>query len=195
VSAECCKTGFPIVLTRDCRNAMCDSCGGIIGGPRLFCLDCAIKVVGQHESLDLCCAPKCVAARVTHVKGVEVAHEPNHRLVKVRTTVLLRSHGRVHTAACDAFERVGEETCRTVAVAEQILYLNSLGCSKGGPLLGEKGVLEVIQTQVLGQRLPTCGNCKGRLSFPFWFCIYCKGKFLMKNCLFLNVLNASCCAR
>ena len=23
--------------------------------------------------------------------------------------------------------------------------------------------------------LPTCGNCKGRLSFPCWYCIFCEG--------------------
>lgn len=25
--------------------------------------------------------------------------------------------------------------------------------------------------------LPTCGNCNGRLSFPCWYCIFCKGEF------------------
>ena len=45
---------------------------------------------------------------------MENAHEPNHGLVKVRTSVLTRSHGRVHTAACDAFGRVWE-TCGKIA--------------------------------------------------------------------------------
>src|SRR5882757_9440154 len=102
------------MLTRDCRHVRCDSCSGLIGGPRLFCLDCAIKSTELYDSLDLCCTPNCVAARVTHRKDVESAHEPNHRLVKARTTVLIRSHGRVHTAACNAFERVGE-TFRRIA--------------------------------------------------------------------------------
>jgi hypothetical protein len=25
------------------------------------------------------------------------------------------------------------------------------------------------------QDLPTCGNCKGSLSFPFWYCTFCEG--------------------
>ena len=175
VRAECRKTRFPI-LTRHCRHVTCDSCGGLIGGPRLFCLDCAIKSTELYESLDLCCAPKCVAARVTHRRHVEGAHEPNHRLVKVRITVLMRSHGRVHTAACNAFERV-RETCRMIA--ELGLHFDCPGGSKGGAGLGGKTVREARlgQGQVLDQSLPTCGNCKGHLSFPFWFCIFCNGKF------------------
>jgi hypothetical protein len=27
-----------------------------------------------------------------------------------------------------------------------------------------------------GGDLPTCGNCKGPLSFPFWYCIFCEGQ-------------------
>ncbi|KAF8497394.1 hypothetical protein F5888DRAFT_1906711 [Russula emetica] len=176
------------------EHVTCDSCSGLIGGPRLFCLDCAIKSTELYDSLDLCCAPKCVAARVTHRRDVEGAHEPNHRLVKVRTTVLLRSHGRVHTAACNAFERVGE-TCRRVAeftlrpdgetrpdrrkplesastkMSAKTFKLddipNRLDGSKGGAGLGGKAVREARQVQVLDQSLPTCGKCKGRLSFPF----------------------------
>jgi hypothetical protein len=207
VSAECFKTRFPM-LTRDCRHVTCDSCSGLIGGPRLFCLDCAIKSTESYDSLDLCCAPKCVAARVTHRRDLEGAHEPNHRLVKVRTTVLLRSHGRVHTAACNAFERVGE-TCRRVAeltlrpdgetrpdrrkplesastkMSAKTFKLddipNRLDGSKGKAGLGGKTVREARQVQVLDQSLPTCGKCKGRLSFPFWFCIFCKGTFPRKT--------------
>ena len=98
---------------KDYRNAQCDSCRGRIGGPRLFCLDCDIKNSESYNTLDLCSAPQCVDASVTR-EDLEKAHEPNHRLVKVRTSVLTRSHGRVHTAACDAFGRV-RETCRKIA--------------------------------------------------------------------------------
>jgi len=64
-------------------------------------------------TLDLCSAPQCIGASVTR-EDLENAHEPNHRLIKVRTSVLTRRHGRVHTAACDAFGRV-RETCRKIA--------------------------------------------------------------------------------
>jgi hypothetical protein len=89
-----------------CRNAFCDSCRGSIGGPRLFCLDCVIKDTEDYDSVDLCCAPECIGARITHRKDLESPHEPNHRLVKARTPVLTRSHGRTYTKACEAFQRV-----------------------------------------------------------------------------------------
>ncbi|KAH9995914.1 hypothetical protein BJV74DRAFT_883811 [Russula compacta] len=86
------------------RDVDCDSCDGPIGGPRLFCLDCASTNTGSYNSLDLCCAPECAGARVTR-EDLTSAHEPYHRLVKARTTVLIRNQGRAHTAACEAFER------------------------------------------------------------------------------------------
>jgi hypothetical protein len=191
------------MLTRDCRPLVCDSCGGLIGGPRLFCLECAIKSTELYDSLDLCCAPKCVAARVTHRRDVdsEGAHEPNHRLVKVRTAVLTRNEGRVYTAACDAFERVWE-ICRKIA--ELSLHPSEETGSEEGqkvpnfeqsssempakrdkpddltnPAEGAKGGGEVMrrQSQDQDQNLPTCGRCAGHLSFPFWYCIFCEGRF------------------
>lgn len=77
----------------DRRNATCDSCDGQIGGPRLYCLDCYVKSTELYNTLDLCCAPQCASARVTR-DDLEGAHEPSHRLVKARATVLTRSHGR-----------------------------------------------------------------------------------------------------
>jgi len=95
----------------------------VLAAPWLFCLVCAIESTELYVCLDLCCAPRCVAAPVTHRRDVEGAHGPNHRLVKVRTTVLIRSHGRVHTAACNAFERVGG-TCGCGRVTELTLCLD-----------------------------------------------------------------------
>ena len=181
---------------------ICDSCRGPIGGPRLFCLDCAIKSTELYDNLDLCCAPKCVAARITHRRDIDGVHEPNHRLVKVRTTVLTRSHGRVHTAACNAFERVGD-VCRKIA--ELTLHPgeetgpdeqntleptstktpakshkpasmpNRPGGAKDVAGVKSKKALEARKVLVLDQSLPTCGKCNGRLAFPFWHCMFCKG--------------------
>ena len=182
------------------HSQWCDSCGGRIGGPRLFCLDCAIKGTESFDSVDLCSAPQCVGARVAR-NDLEVAHEPDHRLVKVRATVLTRHHGRVHTAACGAFERV-EETRRKVAEFPSHPDVTRLDEQKTSsfeptetlsksdkpddvlnPLVGAQGEAEVEgktgqderHDQVRGEGLLRCGKCRGRLSFPFWYCIYCEG--------------------
>ncbi len=204
VSATCCKPCF--LKLKISRTAECDSCGGRIGGARLFCLDCANKSTESYDSLDLCCAPKCVVARVTHRKDLQAAHEPNHRLVKFRTNVLFRSHGRVYTAACDAFERVGEarkkiagftshsdEETRsdgqktsspeptstempTISVKIDDV-LNPLDGTNGGTEVERKIALSSGQGQVQDQDWPMCGKCERRLSFPFWYCIFCEGRF------------------
>jgi len=96
------------------RNAACDSCGGFIGGARLFCLDCIIKDTELHNTVDLCTAPQCIDARITDRQDLESAHEPTHRLVKARVNVMLRNYGRAHTRACKAFEHV-REICMKIA--------------------------------------------------------------------------------
>ena len=218
------------------RNSVCDSCAGTIGGPRLFCLDCAIKNENLFNTIDFCSAAECVGARISERKNLEEPHEPNHRLVKVRTTVLLRGEGRVHTAACDAFERV-EETCKRVAEStsepDEETGVDEQKSSSPEPSSTETGVDEqkgssldsepsstetgldeqvepsVTETsaksekpddapdgteggaepegegeaaqdgspdQVEAEDLPGCGKCSGRLSFPFWYCIFCEGQ-------------------
>ena len=188
------------------RNAVCDSCRGKIGGPRLFCLDCSIKSKNLFNTLDLCSAPQCVGARVTYREDLEDAHEPTHRLVKVRTTLVSRSHGRVHTTACDAFERV-EETCRKIAgftlpssedsneqktssLGQNSIemppkmpagndksdeVLNPPDDTKGGAEVEGETARDRSQDQVQGESLPMCSKCSGRLSFPFWYCMFCEG--------------------
>ena len=59
-----------------------------------------------------------MAASITHRQDLEVPHNPNHRLVKYRTTVLTRQHGRAVTAAEDAFIKV-EPFCKKIAEASQ----------------------------------------------------------------------------
>ena len=101
----------------NCRNAFCDSCGGRIGGARLSCLDCVIKGTESHDTVDLCCAKECVAASLTR-PDLEAPHDPNHRLVKCRITVLTRQRGRVYTAAEKASTEV-EKSCKKIAEASQ----------------------------------------------------------------------------
>jgi hypothetical protein len=218
VSTECLLALFPDANAGR-RNADCDSCGGCIGGPRLFCLDCTIKTTERYNTLDLCCTPKCVCARVTR-HDLEGAHEPSHRLVKARANVLTRSHGRVHSAARDAFERVGE-TCRKIAElslhpeektgsdeqkissSEPALtetptksdkaddVLSPEDSTKGGTEEEGKTGRDRKQDQVQDESLPTCGKCKGRLSFPFWYCIFCEGSSQGRH-FHPYVLNGRC---
>jgi hypothetical protein len=194
---------FPDANT-DRRNAQCDSCGGRIGGPRLFCLDCDIKSSEFYNTLDLCSAAQCVGASVTR-EDLENAHEPDHRLVKVRTSLLTRSHGRVHTAACDAFGRV-RETCRKIAESTSDSdeeagpdvqktsgseptstemsvkgdkpddELDPPDGTKDGAEVGGKTSRDTGRGQVQDQSLPSCGKCNDSLSFPFWYCIFCEGQ-------------------
>ena len=193
------------LINTDDREAACDSCGGRIGGPRLYCLDCAIKGTDYYDSLDLCCAPECVSARLTHRADIEGAHEPNHRLVKFRTSVLSRDLGREYTAACNAFERVAE-TCGKIAElslnpaeesgpgsegqkvpnfdqnSTEIPAKLAAKSDDGKPddvthLPEGEAEAEKSQIQDQDQNMATCGKCTGPLSFPFWYCIYCKGRF------------------
>ena len=145
---------------------------------------------------------------MTFRNNLEGAHEPNHKLVKVRTVVLKRQYGHVHTAAWEAFEHV-ESICMQIAeVSNQpeagsnksctfipnqfmmVLYLPLIDGTKGVPddtgvkysfqESGDKtpiNTLEVFRPEHKAQSryLPTCGNCNGHLSFPFWYCIFCEG--------------------
>jgi hypothetical protein len=208
-----------LLLTQNRRNAFCDWCGGRIGGARLFCLDCDCKDTETFECLDLCCAQECIAARITSRQDLEFAHEPSHRLVKVRTVVLRRQHGRVHTAAIAAFGNV-EELCAKIAEYSQGLVEEDKEGEVTGPDTKNPSSPEPtpeetpsepddgqpddapdapVDTTVeakddegtsQGPRdenpqdgiqpqdsdSPSCGKCKGRLTFPCWYCIYCEGQ-------------------
>jgi len=166
------------------RNAWCDSCNGCIGGARLFCLDCANKSTEVYDALDLCSRPECIAARVTNREDLEGVHEPNHKLVKVRTVVLKRQHGRVHTAARKAFGHV-ERVCMQIAEASN---QRETGLNKRleytSQESGDKTAFKTSEVfrslpQTRSSYLPTCGNCNGHLSFPFWYCIFCKNDLVI----------------
>jgi hypothetical protein len=195
---------------------LCDSCGGCIGGPLLSCLDCAVKSSEAYDSLDLCGSPQCIDARVTHRQDLEGVHEPSHRLVKFRTTVPTRSHGRAYTAACDAFERV-RETRRKIAEftshpdeetgpdeqkassfgpkmpAKPDDVLNTPNDTKDGSEVQGEMARDARENQVQQESLPTCGKCKGRLCFPFWYCIFCEGRSQGRHSLMVHA-ECTCCA-
>jgi len=150
-------------------NVWCDSCDGCIGGARLFCLDC-VNNSEVLNALDLCSRPDCIAARVTDREDLKGAHEPNHKLVKARTVVLARQHGRAYTAATRAFTRV-EEFCMQIAEASRDETAS----------VTWKGSQSSYRTR--SSELPICGNCQGPLSFPFWYCVFCQDNlFICDSC-------------
>ena len=124
-------------------------------------------------------------------------------MVKLHASVLTRSYGRAHIAATNAFERV-EETRRKIAeltyeeTGPDELKSSSVGPtsteratksnksddvpnppspdgSKGEAKAEGKTARDGRRDQVKDKSLPTCGKCEGRLSFPFWYCIFCEG--------------------
>ncbi|KAH8987709.1 hypothetical protein EDB83DRAFT_2535566 [Lactarius deliciosus] len=184
-------------------NADCGFCNGRIGGARLFCLDCENKRTEIFEPLDLCCAQECMATRITDREDLKVPHEPNHRLLKVRAIVLERQHGRAHTAALAAFERV-KTLCVRIAKSHQRLEEKDKDGEETSPDTVNTSSLKPsleetpskpdtdkpgVNPDVLGDSaveikdLPLCGKCNGRLSFPFWYCIFCEDNlFLCDAC-------------
>ena len=178
------------------RSYTCASCDSLINGPRLLCLDCAAKDKGLAFTVDLCTMPGCIDAHI----GIESPHEPTHRLVKFRTTVTLRNYGRVYRKACEAFGRA-REFCLKIAESSSHLHetephggkpssfeptstetaiqsdqqddiCTGPNFTEGGSEMEDKTAPHAAQDQ----DLPTCGQCKGGLSFPFWYCIVCKGQ-------------------
>jgi len=187
-------------------NAWCDSCNGCIGGARLLCLDCENKTTEAYDALDLCSKPECLVARVTSREDIEGAHEPNHKLVKVRTVVLKRQHGRAHIAARKGFERL-EPICKRIAEVfnqpekKERTEPNAKAGSEAGGTSQEPGpeiAPDATQAarssrRILGGELPTCGNCEGPLSFPFWYCIFCSDHlFICDACDRVGVPDVTC---
>jgi len=205
------------------RDVSCDSCFGNVRGPRLICLDCVNKSTEVFSPLDLCCEQQCVSARVTHRQDLEGSHEPNHRLLKVRTSVVKRNYGIAYTKACGASERV-RQSCREITKFSLQSRQEEMGLTKEeddsesdkrgsdeqkienfeptstklpaksdtpsdvatGPghadavtqaeaEVEDKTSRGAKLVQVQNENLPTRGQCKGRLRFPFWYCVFCTG--------------------
>ena len=172
--------------------------------------------------MDLCCAQECVIARITHRQDIEAPHEPNHRLVKVRTTVLTRQHGRAYTAAQAAFTKV-EQFCKRIAEASQQALekeeqtapspedipsetppeddkpedgpaapedtTNGAESVEATPQEPEQGTPQGAEpAKEQDSDLPSCGQCKGLLSFPCWYCIKCEGQLSSDGATYYLVL-------
>src|SRR5260221_9479434 len=243
------------------RNVYCDACNGPIGGARLFCLDCTHNQMVEFDTVAFCCEPQCVAARIPQPPNLEVAHEPNHRLVKAHIPVLQRNYGRIYSAAYWAFERIrypcvriAESTAhpqeeektglveqgtpshgptfaeipanvdkvddaRTTPREEERIGPDKQETPSHEPTVSEMSALSVgvdkvdddltaqgghcygsgdgdeakdstsqhsTEVPIQNENLPTCGNCKGRLSFPCWYCIFCVGAFPRMKTATLN---------
>ena len=53
--------------------------------------------------------------------------------------------------------------------------LTTQDSSRGGDEAEGSVAQRPTEVQTQNEDLPTCGNCKGRLSFPCWYCIFCDG--------------------
>jgi hypothetical protein len=115
--------------------------------------------------------------------------------------VVKRSHGSTYIAACNAFERVGEtrrkiaeftphpdeetgpDEQKTLPTSTEISaerdkpddFLNPPDDTKGVAEVEGESARDAREDQVEYESLPACGKCEGRLSFPFWYCIFCEG--------------------
>jgi hypothetical protein len=161
-------------------------------------------------------------ARITDRQDLKVAHEPSHRLVKVRTVVLERQLGRVHTAALEAFKRV-KTLCAEIAKSHHQFVEEDKKGEVAGPATRNQSnpkptpektptksddglppghapdVPNGITVDGWASKGPAdenpqdgkqpqdsdsllCGKCRGRLSFPCWYCICCKGQSCRLTC-------------
>ena len=119
--------------------------------------------------------------------------------------MLERGYGVVYPAALKAFERVQHSCVRiaesTAHPQEENMAPNEQETSDNEPTVtgmpanidkvddalttqddardgaeAEDDVSQApTQLQVQDENLPTCGICKGHLSFPCWYCIFCEG--------------------
>ncbi|EED80010.1 predicted protein [Postia placenta Mad-698-R] len=143
------------------HGVTCDSCGGIISGARVVCLDC-----DTHEksfsTIDLCEDQRCMAAQVglDRRSDLPTPHLPSHNVLKTRTMIHLRDFGKVERQALAALQRA---TASSAEVEEQKHELIT------HRLAGDRG-----QTRNINSGEQVCTACKGALIRPCWYCIECE---------------------
>ncbi|KAI0061177.1 hypothetical protein BV25DRAFT_1806058 [Artomyces pyxidatus] len=178
------------------ENAFCDSCGGRIGGPRVICLDCVIQSSKTFNTLDLCELEECVSSRVTveYRQDLAAPHEPSHHLMKVRTVVLTRQHGRVDREARAALKKV-EGMCKKLSEQKPKAPTVKAPEDDKSLTVPNSDTLNVPTSPVerpmsrASKRLstatsnthvdpepgvPICSACKDPLTLPCWYCAKCE---------------------
>lgn len=150
-------------FSHGCSRVTCDSCGGIISGARVVCLDC-----DTHEksfsTIDLCEDQRCMAAQVglDRRSDLPTPHLPSHNVLKTRTMIHLRDFGKVERQALAALQRA------TASFAEVEEQKHELITHR---LAGDRG-----QTRNINSGEQVCTACKGALIRPCWYCIECESK-------------------
>lgn len=79
----------------------CDSCGAVLGGARVLCMDCH-----DETTLDICSEPECLDSVITLESrpDLKTPHTPNHNMLKVHRILFNRDTARTERNAKDALE-------------------------------------------------------------------------------------------
>ena len=87
--------------TREYSTVTCGSCGAVIAGARVLCMDCHDKY-----TLDLCSEPECLNSVGTLEcrPDLETPHTPNHDMLKVHCVLFGRDVARTERDAKVALE-------------------------------------------------------------------------------------------
>jgi len=153
--------------TESHHGVTCDSCGGVIAGARIVCLECDTHGKA-FSTIDLCEDRRCVAAHIglDHRSDLPSPHLPSHNVFKSRTVIHLRDFGKVELQAWAALQRAKSA-------------LEDLEERRRDPVLLKSG-REVSQVE------PVCMLCKTHLDWPSWYCMDCEGDVFICDICDLN---------
>ena len=128
-------------------------------------------------------------------KARSVEETPNHEsTVSTILTNVDRVENVITTPQEEGVRPYNQETpSHEPAVAEMSAGVDKVDdvstaqdCSRGGDGAEDSTSQHPTEGQNQDGNLPTCGNCKGRISFPFWYCIFCRGEFPGTKTVYLN---------
>ncbi|CCM04676.1 uncharacterized protein FIBRA_06862 [Fibroporia radiculosa] len=88
------------------HGVTCDSCGGVISGGRIVCIDCDLHSKA-FSTIDLCEDPRCATAQINQNRRNDLPspHLPSHNVFKTRRMLYLRNFGKVEVQVQDALRR------------------------------------------------------------------------------------------